>query len=499
MSTALSGRSDDPHPGHFVMVGIDGQSLDAEQAAFLRRHRIRAVVLFRHNLVDEAGTRRLTAALRDVLGPHALIAIDQEGGAVVRATFLPHAPAAMALGAAGDASLAGQVGAAVARGVGSLGFNWNFAPVLDVNNNAQNPVIAERSFSADPTEVATLAGAWMRGAQREGVACCIKHFPGHGDTHVDSHLDLPVVDKPRRALDALELLPFRALRAEAPAVMTAHIVYPQIDPNYPATLSRALLGDLLRSEWRYDGVVITDSLVMKAICERYGHARAAVMALQAGADMVMALGTNGEQVAAIHAIEAALGDGALDAHELSRSRHRLDELANRFPTLPRDYASAVRDDDEALMRRAWAAGLTTLDGARPPSRDRPLRVITQRRVQGDGVSEPGLSGDRVATLFEGFASAEIVQVDDLLDVDPALAAADGTPTVLVSNIRARYGERARAVRPDLHVVLWNPFQALDFAVPSVITWGYADGALHALRAWLEGRVRATGRSPVPLR
>jgi beta-N-acetylhexosaminidase len=159
----------------------------------------------------------------------------------------------------------------------------------------------------------------------------------------------------------------------------------------------------------------------------------------------------------------------------------------------------VRDDDEALMRRAWAAGLTTLDGARPPSRDRPLRVITQRRVQGDGVSEPGLSGDRVATLFEGFASAEIVQVDDLLDVDPALAAADGTPTVLVSNIRARYGERARAVRPDLHVVLWNPFQALDFAVPSVITWGYADGALHALRAWLEGRVRATGRSPVPLR
>jgi hypothetical protein len=97
-------------------------------------------------------------------------------------------------------------------------------PVLDVNNNAENPVIAERSFSADPAEVARLAGAWMRGAQGEGVACCIKHFPGHGDTHVDSHLDLPVVDKPRRALDALELLPFRALRAEAPGVMTAHIV-----------------------------------------------------------------------------------------------------------------------------------------------------------------------------------------------------------------------------------------------------------------------------------
>jgi beta-N-acetylhexosaminidase len=174
-------------------------------------------------------------------------------------------------------------------------------------------------------------------------------------------------------------------------------------------------------------------------------------------------------------------------------------LANRFPTLPRDYASSARDDDDALMRRAWAAALTGLDGARPPDRDRPLRVITQRRVQGDGVSEPGLSGDQVATLFEGFASAAIVQVDDLLDFDPALARADGTPTILVSNIRARYGERAQAVRPDLHIVLWNPFQALDFAVPSVITWGYADGALEALRAWLEGRACATGRSPVPLR
>src|SRR5436190_8798848 len=221
----------DIHPGQLVMVDIEGTRLDAEQAAFLRDQQIRAVCLFRGNLGSEAEVRRLTAELRDVMGEHALIGLDQEGGSVVRATFVPQPPAAMALGAADDEAMAEAVGEAVGRGVKSLGFNWNFAPVLDVNNNPANPVIAERSFSENPRQVALLAGAWMRGALGEGVACCVKHFPGHGDTHVDSHRDLPVVDKSLDELRALELLPFAALKDEAPAMMTAHIVYPQLDPE----------------------------------------------------------------------------------------------------------------------------------------------------------------------------------------------------------------------------------------------------------------------------
>ena len=297
------------NPGQLVMVNIAGTALDAAQAAFLREHHIRAVCLFRGNLGTEDEVRRLTTDLREVMGEGALIGIDQEGGSVVRATFVPQPPAAMALGACADDALAEQVGEAVGRAVKSLGFNWDFAPVLDVNNNPANPVIAERSFSEDPAEVTRLAGAWMRGALRAGVACCVKHFPGHGDTHVDSHLDLPVVDKSLSELQQLEFAPFHALRGEAPAMMTAHIVYPQLDLKHPATLSRRVLGGLLREQWGYDGVVITDSLVMKAIHERYGHDRAAVMALQAGADMVMALGTQEEQRAAIHAIAVARESG----------------------------------------------------------------------------------------------------------------------------------------------------------------------------------------------
>ena len=484
--------------GRLVMVNIQGTALDAAQAAFLREHHIRAVCLFRGNLGGEAEVRRLTSDLRDLMGDGALIGIDQEGGSVVRATFLPQPPAAMALGAVGDAVLADAVGEAVGRGVRSLGFNWDFAPVLDVNNNPANPVIAERSFSEDPHEVARLAGAWMRGALRAGVACCVKHFPGHGDTHVDSHLALPVVDKSLAALRALEFAPFDRLRAVAPAMMTAHIVYPQLDPEHPATLSRKILGDLLRGEWGYGGVVITDSLVMKAIHERYGHDRAAVLALQAGADMVMALGTQAEQLAAVRAIDAAREKGALSDAQVGAANARLDALAQRYPATPTDYAAPQREADDALMRSAWARGLTGIGAPRAPRIERPLRVFTQRSVPCDGVSEAGPSGDEVAALFEAFADVEVVQLDELRGLDWNLVPHDGRASVLVSNHRDRYEGANRAWQPELHLALWNPFQVLDIAAPAVVTWGYADGALAALRAWLEGRGALPGHSPVRL-
>jgi beta-N-acetylhexosaminidase len=484
--------------GQLVMVNIEGTTLDAAQAAFLREHHVRAVCLFRSNLGTEAEVRRLTADLRAVMGEGALIGIDQEGGSVVRATFLPQPPAAMALGACGDAALAEAVGEAVGRAVKSLGINWNFAPVLDVNNNPANPVIAERSFSQDPRQVARLAGAWMRGAMHAGVACCVKHFPGHGDTHVDSHLDLPVVDKSLAELQALELLPFHVLRAVAPAVMTAHIVYPQLDAEHPATLSKKVLGDLLRTAWKYDGVVITDSLVMKAIHERYGHDRAAVLALQAGADMVMALGTRDEQRAAIDAIAAARESGALHDGALQTAHARLAALARRFPAGATAYAPADRERDDVLMRSAWARALTAIGAPRAPRRGAPIRVVTQSQVPCDGVSEAGASSAQVAALFDAFDDVELLQIDDLAHLEGDLASHDGRFTVLVSNHRERYAPAAHAWRIDLHLALWNPFQVLDIAAPAVVSWGYADGALHAVRAWLEGRAALPGRSPVAL-
>jgi beta-N-acetylhexosaminidase len=484
--------------GRHVMVDIAGTRLAPEEAEFLSTQRVRAVCLFRKNITDEAQVRRLTAALREAMGKDCLIAVDQEGGSVIRATFLPQAPSAMALGATGDEALAESVGAAVARGIGGLGINWNFAPVLDVNNNPANPVIAERSFGEDPSSVARLAGAWMRGSLRQGVACCVKHFPGHGDTHVDSHRDLPVVDKSLAQLEALELLPFRALHLQAPAMMTAHIVYPQVDPEHPATLSRTFLTGLLRQSMGYEGVVITDSLVMKAIHDRYGHDRAAVLALQSGADMVMALGARSEQHAALRAVARAIDAGALALDPICRSAERLDALARRFPVRPSPTDAARRALDETLMRRAWEAGLTGLGNPLPPRRDRPLRVVTQGAVPSDGVSEAGPSSRDVAALFDGFPSVEWVVVEDLARMSWSSLPSDGRDTVLVSNIHDRYLGAPVDRRPTLHLAIWNPYHALDAAAPAVLTWGYAPPALAALAAWLRGEATLQGRMPVDL-
>lgn len=486
------------HPGRLVMVDVEGTRLDAATAEFLRQQRIRAVCLFRKNLGSEAEIRRLCADLRVAMGgDDVLIAMDQEGGAVSRATSLPQAPSAMALGAADDAALAEAVGAAVARGLVHLGINWNFAPVLDVNNNPANPVIGERSFGSDAHAVARLAQAWMRGAAREGVACCVKHFPGHGDTHTDSHHHLPVVDKSLAELQALELVPFRLLAAEAPALMTAHIVYPQLDAQRPATLSPVLLSQVLRDRLAYRGVVITDALMMKAVHERWGPARAAVMSLGAGADMPLAQGTRAEQLAVLEAIDAAQRRGELDAAQLERSQARLDALARRHPAAQRPYEAAQRSDDEHLMAQAWARALTALGAAVPPPRALPLRVLTQADVPGDGVSEAGLPAAAVRALLDGFADVQFTEVSDLAAITPdALAPSDGRHVVLAGNTRKRYAHDG--LRADLHLALWNPFQVLDVNAPAVVTWGYARGALDALRAWLLGQADAPGRSPVPL-
>ena len=480
--------------GNLIMIRMPGTRLDADSARFLRDNHIRAICLFRQNMENPEQLKAFTADLRAAMGPHALIALDQEGGAVVRATWLPAPPAAMALGAADDMDLAHGVGAAVARGVKSLGFNWNFAPVLDLNNNLDNPVIAERSFGADPKRATALALAWMEGSLAEGVACCVKHAPGHGDTHVDSHLALPQVDKTRGALEALEFSPFRQASASAPAMMTAHIVYPALDPLYPASLSRAILTDLMRTEWRYDGVIITDGLDMQAIAARYTAGDAAVRALLAGADMVMTLGDRPAQQASLDALADAIASGRITGAELALRRARLDALAERYPCAQPAYTTETMD--LALMRSAWQRGLTSYRDPQRPARCARLRLVVRADVVSDGVSEAGVPAEQLAALLGREFDVALTTFQDAEQFDWSSLAQDGRCVILASTSRLRYGPKAKAsFHPDLHLALWNPFQTLDIAAPALMSYGFAPAAQDAVLAWLCGQQDATGNNP----
>lgn len=504
---AVRARREIPPAGRFMMIDIPGPELDTETAAFIREYGIRAILLFQRNIVDSEQVRRLTAQLRDVIGPGALIAVDQEGGAVVRTSDLPYPPSAMSLGASGDTELAYQVGNAVGRSLNSLGINWNFAPSLDVNNNPLNPVIGDRSFGSDPKEVARLGLAWAEGCQAGGVATCVKHFPGHGDTVVDSHLGLPVVNKSRAELQALELYPFeQAVRAGIPAIMTSHIVYPALDPEYPATLSPAILTGLLRETWGYDGVVITDAMNMQAITERYGRGEGALRALHAGADMVLAQGSRADQRETAQAIDQAIREGAFSEDRLDASLQRLIRLASQFPSEPEPYTREQRQEDERLMRHAWEAGLTAYLDPQPPAPGTKVLLLMAASAAGGGASDRGLSSRELIDELRGLYDLEVVTYAPqrpLDALDELVARRKPESTVLfvsTSRLRADQGLRTLigAANPDLHIALWNPYLVLDVPAPALITYGFRPEALQAVLAWLRGEIDARGRIPIEL-
>jgi len=484
--------------GQLIMIRLFGTELDAGTAAFIRDNRVRGACLFRQNMTDANQLTRFNADLREAMGGNALIALDQEGGAVVRSLWVPPPPSAMALGAAGDTQLAKEVGAAVARAVKAMGFNWNFAPVLDLNNNPRNPVIAERSFGADPVRAAELAMAWMDGSDSEGVACCVKHFPGHGDTHVDSHRDLPTVDKNLAELERFEFAPFRTAAPHAPAVMTAHIVYPALDPHNPATMSRAILTDLLREKMGYQGVIITDGMDMHAIAHRYSAGQAAVNALVAGADMVMAIGSRETQEETLDAIAAAIEDGRLPLAEVEARLARLDKLAQAHPAGSTPYSPEAEAADRALMARAWQRALTARGNPQRPARGSQIRLVARQDVVSDGVSEAGVPAANIAASLGRLYDVELVTFADPESFDWSALPQDGRFTMLASTSRRRYGPHARDTwKPDLHIALWNPYQALDFPAPALMTYGFAPPALEAVNAWLAGEIEAQGACPVP--
>lgn len=319
--------------GQLFMVGFLGTSVTPDLAAFIKEYKPGGVILFSRNLESVEQIVELTNALQ-ACSPHSplLIAIDQEGGRVSR---LPKGftifPPCGVLGRCNSTELAYAAAATIAKEVRSVGVNMNMAPVLDVNCNPANPVIGDRAFGTTPDVVCELGLATAAGLQDNKVVACGKHFPGHGDTSVDSHKKLPVVEASRERLEAIEFPPFRLAVAQGVAsLMTAHVLYPALDKELPATLSPAIINNFLRQELHYDGVVLTDDLEMHAIIDHYEVEDAAVRAVLAGCDMLLICKDRDREIAAFKAIEQAVAAGTISSERLNLSVARITRLKDKF-------------------------------------------------------------------------------------------------------------------------------------------------------------------------
>ncbi|KOG22439.1 glycoside hydrolase family 3 protein [Streptomyces viridochromogenes] len=304
-----------------------------------------SVGLFGRNIASPEQLAKLTAQLR-VERDDVLVAIDEEGGDVTRLEVRAGSsfPGNHALGAVDDVELTREVAFELGRRLAGCGVNLNWAPSADVNSNPANPVIGVRSFGADTALVARHTAAYVTGLQSAGVAACTKHFPGHGDTAVDSHHALPRIDAALDVLADRELSPFRAaIAAGTRAVMSAHILIPALDPDHPATLSRPVLTDLLRGDLGYTGLIVTDGMEMQAIAATYGIERGSVLAIAAGADAICVGGGLADDETVRHlrdALVAAVRSGELPEERLAEAAQRVRELAHWTAT-----AAPVTDGD----------------------------------------------------------------------------------------------------------------------------------------------------------
>lgn len=508
--------------GQRLVITFRGPELTPEAARLIVDCRVGGVILFGTNIESLAQVRQLNLQLQQLAAannlPPLLISLDEEGGRVTRmppdgADFT--APSQMAQAAAGGEA-ARLCAVANARNLRRLGFNVDYAPVLDVNNNPANPVIGTRSFSSNPDIVAEMGAAAIAGYLAEGVAPCAKHFPGHGDTDVDSHLGLPVVGKSMAELQALELLPFRrAVQAGVPALMTAHITYPEIEPeNLPATLSPFFLSEngLLRRELGFQGLIFTDALRMQAIYDRYGLEEGSRLALVAGADIVMPLGSIESQYACYETIVKAAEQGQF---EIEASAARIAAFKQRFclPPLPLDDLSAELADLSSVARRSLTV-LRNRDGLLPFLSGKfqrsllihfePMRlsyVEAKKQPEGPNLYSllyeklPELQHVSLPALFAEEESAQALQAASASDALIILARSASRLENQTDLIR----RLLELKRPVAFVAALDPYDLAAFdAAALVATYAAPLVSLRALAGLLTGEFPPQGHLPVDL-
>ncbi|WP_408010075.1 beta-N-acetylhexosaminidase [Pseudalkalibacillus sp. A8] len=331
--------------GQMLMFGFEGTQVNDETQKLIDNYHIGGVILFKKNITGSQQLLDLNNQLKEINSGHndtpIFISVDEEGGLVSRMPpEIINLPDSKDIGDFHSSELAHQVGEAIGERVSSFGFNMTMAPVLDINSNPTNPVIGKRAFGDNKEIVSEMGIEVMKGIQSKNIIPVIKHFPGHGDTDVDSHLELPVVNNELEKLRQMELVPFQnAVDQHADMTMVAHILLPELDHEYPSSLSKNVVTNILREELKFNGVVITDDMTMGAIIENYDIGEASIKAIQAGNDIVLVAHGYENKVKAVNSLTNAVKDRII-------SEERIDESVQRILRLKEKYSLSDRLLDE---------------------------------------------------------------------------------------------------------------------------------------------------------
>lgn len=503
--------------GQTMIIGFDGTTMTPELRRLVEEIHVGGVIIYERNVDSPQQLAQLAADLQQVAKqsghPGLFISIDQEGGIVARlkeAKGFTEFPSAMAVAATGKAENARLMAQAMAAELKALGINMDLTPVLDVNNNPANPVIGIRSFSSDPQRVTEYGLACIQGLQESGVMAIGKHFPGHGDTGVDSHVALPTVPHDRARLEAVEFVPFRAaMKAGVAGIMSAHITFPAIDPTpgLAATLSPKVMTTLVRDEMKYDGLLMTDSLAMGALSQSgYPAPQAAAAALKAGADIL--LFQSGYEInRQAHAmIVERVRRGEIPPERLDEAVHRVLAAKARFGLLdaPTVDVSAAADrvgmpQTRVLSRSIAAQSITLL---RDEARLLPLPASANLLVVETPLAA-GLGRTMGATSVQVGTQPKSAEISSVLDL------AKGGRTVIVATADvAKNPPQADLVKalleakvPTVVVAMRSPYDLmyLKGTIPTYLAvYGASPPTLEALAAVLAGQARPQGRLPVEL-
>ncbi len=505
--------------GQMCMVGFYGLQPPDYILEWLAAGRIGGVILFSRNIDTPEQVAKLTYACHSAAHHPILIGIDQEGGTVARLhEGFTQSPGAMALGAAGSEDLAYRMSMVLATELRALGINWNYAPVVDVTHDINNPSVGCRSLGTDKDAVGRLAAAEVRGFQDGGVAACAKHFPGLGNTPVDTHEELAVITDPVDYLWANDLVPFRAtVTAGVASVMVCHVKFAALDDHYPSTLSPAITTDLLRGDVRFEGVSSTDCMEMNAITNHYGAGESAVLAALAGQDLILFSHTREYQEAVYDSLLTAVKSGRLSMDRVDASVERIQKMKEQFAiTKPANLAVIRHPDHLRIAEEAARAGVVMLK-AEPDifplrSGGQGVGVIEFASYLESRVAEQGgqtgfenllrqrLPNVQSISLRAAEPKAESLMRARQLAVDAEVLVLATRSAHLIAEELDMAREFLSTARYSVLVCLRNPYDAdvLLGAGTILCTCGDSTPSVHAAVDALTGLFVPTGHLPVPV-